>query len=160
MLFRWWIHKSIWLKLYFLYQGSKRYLSTQLPTQDLKIAAAYCPVCIGKRKYHALMLSSTQIYEVKSPWGFPNPRNMFDRGLGCVWRTILVLLKNPWSVPGLQVLALRKASTLKRQSHEIDQAHFKIMRRSRPNCEPRMVFKFFYCAFYFILKFTFFLRQH
>jgi len=24
------------------------------------------PVCIGKRKYHALMLSSTQTYELKS----------------------------------------------------------------------------------------------
>ena len=83
----------------------------------------HCPICIGKRKYIALMLSSTQIYEVKSLsqqhlagfqtkaicfqytnlWNiesvptklcrFPNQRNMLDWGSCCVWRTILVLLK-------------------------------------------------------------------
>jgi len=29
---------------------------------------------------------------------FPNQRNMFDWGSCCAWRTILVLLKNPWVV--------------------------------------------------------------
>jgi len=31
-----------------------------------------------------------------TPSRFPNQRNKFDWGLGCVWRTILVQFDNPW----------------------------------------------------------------
>ena len=41
---------------------------------------------------------------------------------------------------------------LKGQSHDIDQAYFKYNGRSLPTYEPRMVFKIFNFAYYFIFK--------
>ena len=49
---------------------------------------------------------------------------------------------------------------LKGQSHEIDLSYFDFMKRSWPNCEPLMVFKFFPFSYHFISNLMFPVRQH
>jgi len=59
----------------------------------------HCPVCIGKRKYHALMLSSTQIYEVKS---------LSQQHLAG-FQTKAICLTGAWAVSGAPSLYVRQS---------------------------------------------------
>ena len=65
----------------------------------------HCPVCIGKKKYNALMLSSTQIYEVKS---------LSQQHLAG-FQTKAICLTGAWAVSG--ALSLYNSKILEHHHH-------------------------------------------